>query len=113
MDVTLNGDFERRVHMRIGIIGTASMGGILARHLAKLSHHVSIVNSRGPESLTALAAEIDATPVSVVHAAHAGEIVESVVYHTYSGRPKAKMTVVKSLAHSSKLLNERKTLTNT
>ena len=61
--------------MRIGIIGAGSMGGILARHLAKLGHHVSIANSRGPESLTALAAEIGATPVSVVEAAKAGEIV--------------------------------------
>src|SRR5436190_10270274 len=61
--------------MRIGIIGAGSMGGILARHFAKLGHHVSIANSRGPESLTALAAEIGATPVSVVDAAKAGEIV--------------------------------------
>ena len=51
------------------------MGGILARHLAKLGHHVSIANSRGPESLTALAAEIGATPASVVDAAKTGEIV--------------------------------------
>jgi predicted dinucleotide-binding enzyme len=61
--------------MRIGIIGAGSMGRILARHLAKGGHHVSIANSRGPESLTALAAEIGATPVSVVDAARAGEIV--------------------------------------
>jgi 8-hydroxy-5-deazaflavin:NADPH oxidoreductase len=61
--------------MRIGIIGAASMGGILARHLAKLGHHVSIANSRGPESLTKLAAEIGATSVSVVDAANAAEIV--------------------------------------
>ncbi len=61
--------------MRIGIIGTGSMGGILARRLAQLGHHVSIANSRGPENLTALAAEIGATPVSVVDAAKAGEIV--------------------------------------
>ena len=61
--------------MRIGVIGAGSMGGILARHLAKRGHHVSIANSRGPESLTALAAEIGATPVSVVDAAKAGEIV--------------------------------------
>ena len=61
--------------MRIGIIGAGGMGGILARHLAKLGHRVSIANSRGPESLTALAAEIGATPVSVVDAAKAGEIV--------------------------------------
>src|SRR6266508_3935669 len=66
---------ERTVHMRIGVIGAGSMGGILARHLAKRGHHVSIANSRGSESLTALAAEIGATPVSVVDAARAGEIV--------------------------------------
>src|SRR4029453_9270876 len=61
--------------MRIGVIGAGSMGVILARHLAKRGHHVSIANSRGPESLTALAAEIGATPVSVVDAAQTGEIV--------------------------------------
>src|SRR5438477_7119872 len=63
------------MQMRIGVIGAGSMGGILARHLANRGHHVSIANSRGPESLTALAAEIGATPVSVVDAAKAGEIV--------------------------------------
>jgi len=61
--------------MRIGIIGAGNIGGILARHLVKLGHQVSIANSRGPESLTALAAEIGATAVSVVDAAKAGEIV--------------------------------------
>jgi predicted dinucleotide-binding enzyme len=61
--------------MRIGVIGAGGMGGLLARHLAKLGHHVSIANSREPESLTLLAAEIGATPVSVVDAANAGEIV--------------------------------------
>jgi 8-hydroxy-5-deazaflavin:NADPH oxidoreductase len=61
--------------MRIGIIGAGSMGRILAGHLGKLGHHISIANSRGPESLTELAAEINATPVSVADAANAGEIV--------------------------------------
>src|SRR6478752_9620402 len=61
--------------MRIGVIGTGSMGGILARHLAKLGHEISIANSRGSESLTALAAEIGATPVAVIDAATAGELV--------------------------------------
>jgi predicted dinucleotide-binding enzyme len=55
-------------------MGAGSMGGILAAHLVKLGHHVSIANSRGPASLTALAAEIGATPVSVVDAANAGEV---------------------------------------
>jgi predicted dinucleotide-binding enzyme len=61
--------------MRIGIIGAGSMGHILARHLARLGHQVSIANSRGPESLTALATELGATAVSVTDAAKAGEIV--------------------------------------
>jgi len=51
------------------------MGGILARLLSKRGHHVSMANSRGPESLTALAAEIGVTPVSVVDAAKTGEII--------------------------------------
>ena len=61
--------------MRIGVIGAGSMGQILARSLAKLGHHVSIAGSRGPEYLTALAAEVGATPVSVVDAVSAAEIV--------------------------------------
>jgi 8-hydroxy-5-deazaflavin:NADPH oxidoreductase len=61
--------------MRFGVIGAGSMGGILAHHLVTRGHHVSIANSRGPESMTALAAEIGARPVSVVDAAQAGEIV--------------------------------------
>jgi len=61
--------------MRIGVIGAGSMGQILARSLAKLGHHVSIASSRGPECLTGLAAELDATPVSVVEAVSAADIV--------------------------------------
>jgi len=61
--------------MRIGVIGAGSMGVILARHLAKRGHDVSIANSRGPESLTVLAAEIGAKPVSVADIGRAGEIV--------------------------------------
>src|SRR5213592_2513990 len=64
-----------RAHMRIGVIGAGAFGGTLARHLARVGHQVSIANSRGPESLTALAAEIGATRVSVVDAANAGEVV--------------------------------------
>jgi predicted dinucleotide-binding enzyme len=51
------------------------MGSILARHLGRLGHHVSLANSRGRESLTTVAGETGATPVSVVDAARAGEIV--------------------------------------
>lgn len=61
--------------MRIGILGAGSMGRILARNLGKLGYGVSIANSRGPDSLTAVAAETGATPVSAVDAVGAGEIV--------------------------------------
>jgi predicted dinucleotide-binding enzyme len=86
---------ERRVHMRIGVIGTGSMGGTLARRLGKLCHHVLIANSRGPESLTALAAEIGATPVSVVDAAKAGEIVFiAIPTKAVTGLPRGLLTNV-------------------
>jgi 8-hydroxy-5-deazaflavin:NADPH oxidoreductase len=57
------------------MIGAGYMGGTLAHRLARLEHQVSIANSRGPKSLTALAAGIGTTPVSVVDAANAGDIV--------------------------------------
>jgi predicted dinucleotide-binding enzyme len=61
--------------MRIGVIGAGGLGGTLARQLAKLGHELSIANSRGPESLTALAAEIGATPVSLFEATKAADMV--------------------------------------
>jgi predicted dinucleotide-binding enzyme len=59
----------------VGIIGAGSMGQILARRLASLGHRVSIANSRGADSMTGLAAELDATPASVVDAVKSAEIV--------------------------------------
>src|ERR1700733_3657772 len=61
--------------MRIGIIGAGAIGGTLTRRLAALGHHVSVANSRGPESLAELAAETGAKPVSVAEAARNGEVV--------------------------------------
>jgi 8-hydroxy-5-deazaflavin:NADPH oxidoreductase len=61
--------------MRIGIIGAGQIGGTLARRLAALGHDVSIANSRGPQSLAALAKETGAKPVTVEQAARAGDVV--------------------------------------
>jgi predicted dinucleotide-binding enzyme len=61
--------------MRIGIIGAGQIGGTLARRFAALGHEVSIANSRGPETLAALAKETGAKPVTVQEAARAGEVV--------------------------------------
>src|ERR1035441_4733052 len=61
--------------MNIGIIGAGNIGSTLAKRLTKLGHTVSIANSRGPASLTALAQESGAKPVTVKEAARAGEVV--------------------------------------
>jgi predicted dinucleotide-binding enzyme len=47
--------------MKIGIIGSGHIGGTLTRRLTALGHDVTVANSRGPESLEALAQETGAT----------------------------------------------------
>ncbi|WP_432126195.1 NADPH-dependent F420 reductase [Streptomyces sp. bgisy082] len=61
--------------MKIGIIGAGNIGGNLTRRLTALGHAVSVANSRGPETLTALAEETGATPVPVTEAADGAELV--------------------------------------
>ena len=51
--------------MKIGIIGAGYIGSALAGHFCKLQHSVLIANSRGPETLSKLAAETGATPVAI------------------------------------------------
>jgi len=65
--------------MKIGIIGTGNIGGNLTRRLTALGHEVSVANSRGPHTLTALAEETGATPVEVEEVARdAGLVVVAV-----------------------------------
>ena len=61
--------------MKIGIIGAGNIGGTLTRRLRQLGHEVFVANSRGPESLRALASETGATAVSVEQAARSGSVV--------------------------------------
>ncbi|MFB7513215.1 NADPH-dependent F420 reductase [Streptomyces sp. NPDC056144] len=61
--------------MRIGIIGAGNIGGNLTRRLTTLGHEVYVANSRGPHTLTALAEETGATPVTVTEAARGAQIV--------------------------------------
>ena len=61
--------------MKIGIIGAGMIGGTLARRLAALGHDVALANSRGPETIRGLAAEIGARAVTPAEAARSGEIV--------------------------------------
>ena len=61
--------------MKIGIIGAGQIGGALTRRLTKLGHEVFVANSRGPRSLSGLAAETGAKAVTAEEAAQAGEVV--------------------------------------
>jgi predicted dinucleotide-binding enzyme len=61
--------------MKIGIIGAGQIGRTLTRRLTALGHKVLVANSRGPESLKALAAETGATPVAVRDAVRGVDLV--------------------------------------
>lgn len=56
--------------MKIGIIGSGALGSNFARVLAKNGISATISNSRGPESLTSLVAELGST-------IHAGTVAEA------------------------------------
>ena len=61
--------------MKIGIIGAGQIGGTLARRLTALGHEVFVANSRGPKTLSDLAAETGATAVFVPEAVHGVDLV--------------------------------------
>jgi 8-hydroxy-5-deazaflavin:NADPH oxidoreductase len=61
--------------MRIGIIGAGNIGGNLTRRFSQLGHEVYVANSRGPETLAALARETGAKAVAPSEAARKGEVV--------------------------------------
>jgi 8-hydroxy-5-deazaflavin:NADPH oxidoreductase len=55
--------------MKIGIVGAGKIGGTLVRKLRACGHAVRVANSRGPESLSGLAAETGATAVTTAEVA--------------------------------------------
>ena len=61
--------------MKIGIIGAGNIGGALTRRLTSLGHDVSVANSRGPATLTDLAAESGAKAVTVSEAVRGAEVI--------------------------------------
>lgn len=63
--------------MKIGIIGAGHIGGNAAKLFAQAGHEIAIANSRGPETLTDLVAEIGsgAQAVTVEEAAKFGDVV--------------------------------------
>ena len=61
--------------MNIGIVGAGQVGATLAHHLARAGHAVSLANSRGPDTLAPLAAQIGAKAASVHDALHGAQVV--------------------------------------
>ncbi len=61
--------------LKIGIIGAGNIGSALTRHFTRLGHDVVIANSRGPETLAALAGETGAKPVQVAEAPRGRDLV--------------------------------------
>jgi predicted dinucleotide-binding enzyme len=70
-----SGTRTKEQHMKIGIIGAGQIGGTLTRRLRALGHDVAVANSRGPETLAALAKETGAKSVTVSDAAHGKDLV--------------------------------------
>ena len=80
--------------MKIGIIGSGNIGGTLARLLAGAGHEVVLANSRGPESLAGLVAEIGpaATAATPAGAAEAGEVVVvAIPFFRYTALPATEL----------------------
>ena len=80
--------------MDIGIVGTGMIGGTLARLLIAAGHDVVIANSRGPESLAGLVAELGpgATAATAEEAARAGEVViVAIPFGRFSDLPAAAL----------------------
>ena len=63
--------------MKIGIVGAGNIGGTLAGHFTRAGHEVAVSNSRGPETLQDLVAELGerARAVTPPEAIEFGEIV--------------------------------------
>jgi len=74
--------------MRIGIIGSGSVGATLARLWARAGHQIAIANSRGPESLADLVEEIGPS-VQAATAEEAARFGDVVVLAAPFRRPEA------------------------
>jgi predicted dinucleotide-binding enzyme len=74
--------------MNVGVIGSGHIGATVARKLVAAGHDVQMANSRGPETLDALAREIGARAVTPEEAAEFGDlVVEAVPLHAYDKLP--------------------------
>ncbi|NJL32813.1 MAG: NAD(P)-binding domain-containing protein, partial [Chloroflexaceae bacterium] len=78
--------------MNIGIIGAGNIGATAAALFIKVGHKVTISNSRGPDTLRELVANLgpDAHAASPEEAARSGDIVmEAIPFGRYASLPAA------------------------
>src|SRR3954469_5521112 len=61
--------------MKIGIIGTGNIGGVLARKLKAAGHEVRVANSRGVDGVRAFAEEIGVEPVDIRGAVDGADVI--------------------------------------
>jgi hypothetical protein len=76
--------------MHIGIIGSGNIGSVAARHFVTGGHEVGISNSRGPDSLSDLVADLgsNARALTVERVADFGEVVlEAIPFGEYRSLP--------------------------
>ncbi|ACM29783.1 NADPH-dependent F420 reductase [Rhizobium rhizogenes] len=71
--------------MKIGIIGAGNIGAILARKLVAAGHEIKLANSKSPESIRNLAAELGATGTTKEDAVKGVDVVIlSIPFSAYS-----------------------------
>lgn len=75
--------------MKIGIIGTGSVGAPLAKHLAAAGHQVKVTNTRPPAELARKAQELGARPATLPEVVQDVDVVFiSIPFHAIPNLPK-------------------------
>lgn len=89
--------------MQVGIIGAGNIGSTLAAHFQKLGHTVFIANSRGPETLSTVAQETGAKPVSITQVANGVDLL--VITIPMKSIPSLPPNLLSNLSPSSPIID--------
>jgi len=89
--------------MKIGIIGAGNIGSALAGHFHRLHHTVFIANSRGPETLSAVARETGANPVPITEVANGVDLL--IITIPLKGVPSLPRNLLFNLDTSSPIID--------
>src|SRR4051812_40714505 len=76
-------------NMKIGIVGTGSIGSILAERLSQAGHHIKVTNTRAMPELEKIAASLGATAASIQDVVKdVDAIIFSMPFNAYKDLPK-------------------------